>query len=60
MIDVEVVRGKREAVYWEKVPEKVRRGAVAKVVGAVGESGNVGVERGIEEDSRQRKRRKRG
>lgn len=28
----EVVSGKREEVYWEKVPEKVRRQAVHKAV----------------------------
>ena len=35
-VQVEVVTGEREAVYWEKVPEKVRRLAVEKAVtGAV-------------------------
>ena len=32
-VQVEVVTGEREAVYWEKVPEKVRRQAVEKAVG---------------------------
>ncbi|KAF4575385.1 hypothetical protein EYR40_004870 [Pleurotus pulmonarius] len=68
-IEVEVVRGKREAVYWEKVPEKVRRGAVVKAVGAVNEGGclyadgHAEGDRGTREDreeGRQRKRRKRG
>ncbi|KAG9218583.1 hypothetical protein PLEOSDRAFT_1103792 [Pleurotus ostreatus PC15] len=55
-IEVEVVRGKREAVYWEKVPEKVRRGAVAKAIGSM----NNKSESKDEEEGRQRKRKKRG
>lgn len=37
-IAVEMVLGKKEALYWEKVPEKVRRQAVDKVVKASSES----------------------
>jgi len=33
-IAVERVRGKKEELYWEKVPEKVRRQAVDKVIQA--------------------------
>ncbi|KAF9498896.1 hypothetical protein BDN71DRAFT_1384863 [Pleurotus eryngii] len=56
-IEVEVVRGKREAVYWEKVPEKVRRGAVAKAIGSIN---NKTENKDDKEEGRQRKRRKRG
>lgn len=56
-IEVEVVRGKREAVYWEKVPEKVRRGAVAKAIGSMN---NKTENKDDKEEGRQRKRRKRG
>lgn len=31
---MEMVRGKKEEVYWEKIPEKVRRQAVDKIVQA--------------------------
>jgi len=31
-ITMEVVQGKREEVYWERVPEKVRRQAVQKAI----------------------------
>jgi hypothetical protein len=29
---MEIVRGKKEALYWEKVPERVRRQAVQKAM----------------------------
>ena len=31
-ITAELVDGEREALYWHKVPEKVRRGAVRKAI----------------------------
>jgi hypothetical protein len=31
---MEIVRGKREELYWDKVPEKVRKQAVQKAVDA--------------------------
>lgn len=34
VITMEIVQGKREELYWDKVPEKVRRQAVQKAVGA--------------------------
>ncbi|KII94726.1 hypothetical protein PLICRDRAFT_148867 [Plicaturopsis crispa FD-325 SS-3] len=50
---VEVVHGTKEALYWEKVPEKVRRAAVSKASGGAAEDA-----RGTE-DPPKRKRRKR-
>ena len=32
-ITVEIVRGKKEELYWEKVPEKIRRQAVQAAAG---------------------------
>jgi hypothetical protein len=34
-ITTEIIEGKKEEVYWEKVPEKVRRQAVDKAVRAL-------------------------
>jgi hypothetical protein len=48
-ITVELVLGKKEAVYWEKVPEKIRRQAATGAVSAV-DGG----------DERKRKRRRKG
>jgi len=31
---MEIVQGKREELYWDKVPEKVRKQAVQRAVGA--------------------------
>jgi len=62
---VEMVLGKREEVYWEKVPEKVRRQAVQKAVEATSSSSSrdepLELERGKEhvDSERKRKRRKR-
>lgn len=62
-VQVEVVTGEREAVYWEKVPEKVRRDAVRRVIaaceGGTG-AGEDGEEEGRDEGKRARKRRRRG
>ncbi|KAF8958493.1 hypothetical protein BDZ97DRAFT_1923669 [Flammula alnicola] len=44
-ITPELVLGKREEVYWEKVPEKVRRQAVDKALKLVGGSTETGVKR---------------
>jgi xRRM domain len=64
-IIMEIVRGRREELYWEKVPEKVRRKAVLESVrlaefdaGGGGEDGTDG-EKGVPE-SRRRKKRKIG
>ncbi|TFK46921.1 hypothetical protein OE88DRAFT_1666711 [Heliocybe sulcata] len=51
-IEMELVTGKREEVYWGKVPEKVRREAVARAVSGV----EVG---GDEEGERKRRKRRR-
>jgi ribosomal protein L4 len=32
---MEIVQGKREELYWEKVPEKVRRQAVQKAISQI-------------------------
>lgn len=68
-ITAEVVLGTREQVYWQKVPEKIRRGAVEKAVqlqaaGAGGGTEHGDGEAGVEtreggDDKRSRKRRKR-
>lgn len=64
-ITLEVIEGTREELYWNKVPEKVRRQAVEKAAVAAG----VQPERGGGEEAgavdpthgkRKRKRRKRG
>jgi hypothetical protein len=65
---MEIVQGKREELYWDKVPEKVRKQAVQKVVNTqvqmngderlhVGETG-LDV-RGEEDGASSTKRRKR-
>ena len=33
VIKVELIQGMREAIYWEKVPEKVKNAALAKIKG---------------------------
>lgn len=38
-IAVELVQGRREEVYWDRVPEKVRRQAVMKALGVDGGGG---------------------
>ncbi|KAL1716957.1 hypothetical protein EV715DRAFT_204271 [Schizophyllum commune] len=53
VISTEIVLGRREELYWEKVPAKVRAQAVAK---AIGSASNPEAETG---DSRPKKRRKR-
>ena len=37
----ELVLGRREELYWEKVPEKVRRQAVEKALGGLGGDGEM-------------------
>ena len=57
-----MVEGKREEVYWQKVPDKVRRQAVEKAILALsGGTGGDGVNEEIEreEGRRRKKRRKR-
>lgn len=55
---VEKVLGKREEVYWEKVPEKVRRQAVDKALSFLhgrGDSASVDVSRGSKPSKRRKK-----
>ncbi|KAJ6501899.1 hypothetical protein C8R45DRAFT_604505 [Mycena sanguinolenta] len=56
-VDAELVLGKREEVYWEKVPQKVCQQAVQKALGLVGAPAENEV--GSGEGRRQRKKRKR-
>ena len=62
-IEVELVQGKREDMYWEKVPEKVRRQALEKA--AAGKQSELAVLVGVQtmddssSNSRKQKRRKR-
>ncbi|KAG6919787.1 hypothetical protein DXG01_001626 [Tephrocybe rancida] len=53
-VRVELVEGTRERVYWEKVPEKIRREAVRKALGD-----GAGGEKGGGESEGRRKRQKR-
>jgi hypothetical protein len=51
LIAMELIQGKREELYWEQVPEKVRRQAVARAVeahhrGAVGDGSSVSLAAG--------------
>ena len=63
-ITPELVLGKREELYWEKVPEKVRRQAVEKALKVLSTSdGDGGPEKGItaplvDGGGKKRKRRK--
>ncbi|KAG2156431.1 hypothetical protein DEU56DRAFT_235020 [Suillus clintonianus] len=62
-ITTEIIEGKKEEVYWEKVPEKVRRQAVEKAVKALnGKQPSAPAHSAQEhsEESRPRKKRKRG
>ncbi|ETW83557.1 hypothetical protein HETIRDRAFT_311772 [Heterobasidion irregulare TC 32-1] len=65
-LEFELVQGRREEVYWERVPEKVRRQAVqrAREVGQQREGSGRGakevvVAASLEEESQARKRRRR-
>jgi len=58
-ITMEVVQGKKEALYWERVPEKIRRQAVQKALGNM-PSGNFGDDAEVAEGGpRKRTKRKR-
>lgn len=61
-ITTEIIEGKKEEVYWEKVPEKVRRQAVEKAVKALGKQPSAPAHAVYEhsEESRPRKKRNRG
>ncbi|THH31922.1 hypothetical protein EUX98_g2290 [Antrodiella citrinella] len=56
---MEVVDGKREELYWEKVPEKVRRQAVEKAVKGLSRGGGEAGDGG-EGGQRKRQRKRRG
>ncbi|KAF9000291.1 hypothetical protein BDQ17DRAFT_1359966 [Cyathus striatus] len=58
-ITMELVQGRREELYWEKVPEKVRRTAVGKAIAAPAMDG-AGGGQGSAEGEGKKKRRKRG
>ena len=51
-ISAELVDGEREALYWNKVPEKVRREAVRKAVAQASQTGGGEVVGGGEEHGR--------
>lgn len=62
-ITTEIIEGKKEELYWEKVPEKVRRQAVEKAVKAVNgkqPSAPPHTAQEYSKESRPRKRRNRG
>ena len=65
-ITVEIVQGKKEELYWERVPPKVRGQAVRRAIelgdtwehkDELGEEGTVH-EGNVEDETRKRKRRK--
>ncbi|KAH8106498.1 hypothetical protein DFH11DRAFT_1639925 [Phellopilus nigrolimitatus] len=62
-IEIVLVQGKKEEVYWEKVPEKIRKQAVAKAQGvfedAAVRNGDQGAG-GADAGGKKRKRRKHG
>ena len=57
---IEVVEGKKEEIYWQKVPDKVRRQAVEKAILALsgGTGGDGDKEETEREDGRKRKKRR--
>ncbi|OJT10485.1 hypothetical protein TRAPUB_12923 [Trametes pubescens] len=65
-ISMEVVEGAREELYWSKVPEKIRREAVRKVIAQASSAGGEddgadagqGEDTGEQEGKRKRKRRR--
>lgn len=62
-ITTDIIEGKKEEVYWEKVPEKVRRQAVEKAVRALRSSHppvSTHLTQEHSEGGRSRKKRKRG
>ncbi|KAG2155147.1 uncharacterized protein EDB93DRAFT_1239404 [Suillus bovinus] len=62
-IATEIIEGKKEEVYWEKVPEKVRRQAVEKAIKAPNgkqSSAPAHTAHGHSEESRPRRKRNRG
>jgi hypothetical protein len=58
-ISVELVQGKKEEVYWEKVPEKVRKQAVLKALAFAAPAIGRDEPEVTETESRKRKRRRR-
>jgi hypothetical protein len=58
-ITVELVVGKREEFYWEKVPEKIRRQAVEKAVSLMHPSSTVNIVNDDTGESGERRKRKR-
>lgn len=64
-LELELVQGRREEVYWERVPEKVRRQAVRRACevgqqreGGGGDAKEAAAAASLEEESRARKRRR--
>lgn len=58
-IEAELVQGKREEIYWEKIPEKIRRQAVVRALendSTLGESSRIIAE----SEGRKGKRRRQG
>ena len=56
-IIVEVVSGEREELYWDKVPEKIRRQAVEKTMG-IRKPMETSHDDAVEKAGRKRKRRR--
>ncbi|KAG6836024.1 hypothetical protein H0H93_012169, partial [Arthromyces matolae] len=58
-VSMEIVTGKREELYWEKVPEKIRRQAVQKALSSATANLGTGNEDGRHDDTMKRKRQRR-
>ena len=56
-IGIEIVQGRKEEMYWQKVPEKVRRAALEKVTSGLDGNGDGG--RGATKEEMSGKKRKR-
>ena len=57
-VEVELVQGKKAELYWEKVPEKIRKAAIAKSQPNVVHDTPTQGKGAIDSSSRKRKRRK--
>jgi hypothetical protein len=58
-IKVELVVGKREEFYWEKVPEKIRRQAVENAITLMHTSSTTNIKNNRADENGERRKRKR-
>ena len=57
-LEVESIRGKKEEMYWDKVPEKIRMQALVKARESSGGKHDTALETELNEGKRKSKRRK--